>query len=178
MSAVFAPVQIIGYVAYALSFYACFQKNDNKMFRFLAYTWGLFAVHNFMAGNLTAASSGAVLAVRMFLSQYYKGAKMAYPFAILAIIFALPTYQSLYSLLPLTAVLIGTFGSAYCRGIWLRVAFMSGCTLWLIHNIAMRSWGALAYDITTILMHTLTCLRIYREKKKAAGQTEQDRQSA
>ncbi len=167
---IFGIPQITGYIAYAMSFYGCLQKDDNRMFRFLAYAWILFSAHHFMLGNYTACSSGVVLAVRMYLSQYYKGAKMAYPFALLAIAFAVPTYQSAYSLLPLGAVLLGTFGSAYFSGIAVRASFVGGSCLWFIHNFATHSIGGMALDVTTTLMHAITSARILRDRKKVRAE--------
>lgn len=162
----FTLPQIIGYIAYAFSFYACLQKDDNKMFRFFAYAWALFCVHHYMMGNYTASTSGAVISARMYLSQYYKGSLMAFSFAFLAVILAAYTYQSPYSLLPLAAVLSATFGSAYFSGIGVRISFILGCLFWFIHNFATHSIGGMALDITALTMHTITCMRLYADKKK------------
>lgn len=158
--------QNIGYVAYAISFCGCLQKKDRNLFAFMGTAWLLFGLHHFFMGNLTACASGVVIMARMYLSIWYKGAKMAFPFAIIAVFFAVLTYQSPYSLLPLGAVLLATFGSAYSTGIGVRVSFMSGSCLWLIHNFAMKSIGGMALDITNIVMYSVTCFRLYKDKKK------------
>ncbi len=60
----FSLPQIVGYVAYVSSFYACAQKDDKRLFKFFGYSWILFGLHHYMMGNDTAAVSAALIGIR------------------------------------------------------------------------------------------------------------------
>ncbi len=162
----FGLPQLIGYAAYLAGTSAGLQKKDSRLFLLFSLSSLLFCFHHFLLNNLTAASSHAVIAVRMYLNRSYKGAMIAIPFALIALAFGAMTYQTPYSLLPLGAVLAATFGAAYLGGIGLRLIFISCCFLWVVHDYAMGSLGGLAQDLTTITVHTVTCFRLLAARKK------------
>lgn len=158
--------QIIGYMAYVSSFYACAQKEDNRLFKYFGGSWLLFGLHHDLMGNDAAAVSAVLIGLRMFTSVSWKGAVIAYPFSALALVMGYFTYASPLSLLPLGAVIIATFGAAYFSGVSLRLIFISTNILWFVHNAAVGSIGAMAFDITIAASHALTAGRIYLDHRK------------
>ncbi len=167
----FSVPQIIGYIAYLSSFYACAQKDDKRLFKYFGFSWLLFAVHHYMMGNGTAAVSAILIGVRMFLSIRWSGAIIAYPFSAIALISGYMTYASPLSLLPLSAVLIATFGASYSGGVVLRSIFIFTNCLWFVHNYAVGSIGAMAFDVTIAFSHALTAWRIHSDSKQAGEET-------
>lgn len=166
---IFSLPQVIGYAAYFMALYAGLQKDDNRLFLGFSVSSFGFSIHHFMLGNMTAAASCFIIGLRMYLNRTYKGAVIAYPFAVIALVIGYLTYQNPYSLLPTAAVLVATFGAAFCKGIALRFIFVTCCTFWLIHDIAMGSFGGTAQDITNIIIHLSTSYRLYRDAKKEPG---------
>lgn len=162
----FSFVQILGYLGYLCGFYGVTRKDDNRLFFFCSLGSFFNAIHHLMLNNLTASAASLVVAIRMYLTQYYKGWVIAIPFVITTFIFGYLTYQNVYSLLPAAAVLAATIGTAYWKGILLRFILIGCCVLWLIHNFENHSYGGMANDITAIIMHSITALRIYRDEKK------------
>lgn len=162
----FSFPQIVGYIAYVSSFYACAQKDDNRLFKYFGCSWLLFGLHHFLMGNDAAAVSAVLIGIRMFTSIYWKGAVIAYPFSVLALVMGYFTYASPLSLLPLGAVIVATFGAAYFSGVSLRLIFISTNVLWFVHNAAVGSIGAMAFDITIAVSHGLTAWRIHLDRKK------------
>lgn len=159
----FSLPQIVGYIAYVSSFYACAQKDDKRLFKFFGYSWVLFGLHHYMMGNDTAAVSAALIGIRMFMSVRWSGWVVAYPFSLIALIMGYLTYVSPVSLLPLAALIVATFGASYWKGIPLRMIFISTNCMWFAHNFIVGSIGAMAFDVTIAASHALTAYRIYKD---------------
>lgn len=158
--------QILGYVAYAISLIAATQKKDKKLFLMFTFSNALFGLHHFLLGNLSAAISKIIVGSRMFLNIYFRGAIIAIPFAIIAIISGYYTYQVPVSVLPVIAVVLATFVSAYSGGIKLRICFIFCCSLWLIHNIVRHSIGGTVEETTNIILYATTVWRMKQDQKK------------
>lgn len=164
----FSLPQVIGYIAYLSSFYACAQKDDKRLFKYFGYSWLLFGVHHYMMGNDAAAVSAVLIGIRMFLSIRWSGAVVAYPFSLIALVMGYFTYVSPISLLPLAALIVATFGASYRSGISLRLIFISTNCMWFAHNFIVGSIGAMAFDVTIAASHALTAYRIYADSKRKA----------
>ena len=176
----FSLPQILGYVAYTVSMTAAMQKNDKRLFLLFAVSSLLFSIHHFMLGNISAALSKIVVGTRMYVNIYFKGAMVAFPFAAIAIFFGYCGYKNFYSLLPVAAVLLATFVSAYSGGVKLRACFICCCSLWLVHDIAGRSVGGCVEDVTSLIIYSFVLRRMIRderEKAKAADAAAQPAQS-
>lgn len=158
--------QILGYIAYALSLAGALQKNDKKLFLLFAVSGLLFGIHHFLLGNFSACLSKIIIGLRMYLNIYFKGAVIAYPFAAIALISGYYSYKNVYSLLPVAAVVIATFFAAYSGGVKLRICFIFGSILWLIHDIAGHSVGGAVEDITNISLYAFTLWQIKKDQKK------------
>ncbi len=163
----FSLPQILGYVAYAVSLTGALQKNDKKLFLLFAISNGLFSLHHFLLGNFSACLSKIIVGTRMYLNIHFKGALIAYPFAVIALISGYLSYKNPYSLLPVAAVVLATFVAAYSGGIKLRICFIFCCFLWLIHDIAGHSVGGAIEDTTNILIYSFTLWRMQKDKKKS-----------
>lgn len=164
----FSLPQIVGYIAYVSSFYACAQKDDKRLFKFFGYSWLLFGLHHYMMGNDAAAVSAVLIGIRMFMSIRWSGAVVAYPFSLIALVSGYVTYVSPVSLLPLAALIVATFGASYRSGVSLRLIFISTNCMWFAHNFIVGSIGAMAFDVTIAASHALTAYRIRADAKKAA----------
>lgn len=167
---VFSLPQILGYLAYSISLIGATQKKDNNLFLLFSISCGLFGIHHFLLGNFSACLSKIIVGLRMYLNIYFKGAVIAYPFAAIALISGYLSYKNPFSILPVAAVVIATFFSAYSGGIKLRMCFLSCFFLWLIHDIAGHSIGGIFEDVTSITIYATTIWRMKRDEKKSLNE--------
>ena len=168
---IFSIPQILGYLAYSLSLIGATQKKDNNLFLLFSISCGLFGIHHFLLGNFSACISKIIVGLRMYLNIHFKGAVIAYPFALIALISGYLSYKNPFSILPVIAVVVATFFAAYSGGIKLRICFIFCCFLWLIHDIAGHSFGGVFEDITSITIYTTTVWRMKRDEKKSLNDT-------
>ena len=146
--------QIIGILGTCAAFIS-FQLKENKKFFILQATSGLMFALNFL---LLGAPTGCVLN----LINIYRGAVMAggkrlhkLPFLIsiqaIYIIATVFTYTNIFSVIALTAQLIGTFAMWSGSGKTIRILQLFCVSpLWLVHNIFVFSIGGIVCEVFNI----------------------------
>ena len=146
--------QIIGILGTCAAFIS-FQLKENKKFFILQATSGLMFSLNFL---LLGAPTGCVLN----LINIYRGAVMAggkrlhkLPFLIsiqaIYIIATVFTYTNIFSVIALTAQLIGTFAMWSGSGKTIRILQLFCVSpLWLVHNIFVFSIGGIVCEVFNI----------------------------
>ena len=146
--------QIIGILGTCAAFIS-FQLKENKKFFIVQATSGLMFALNFL---LLGAPTGCVLN----LINIYRGAVMAggkrlhkLPFLIsiqaIYIIATVFTYTNIFSVIALTAQLIGTFAMWSGSGKTIRILQLFCVSpLWLVHNIFVFSIGGIVCEVFNI----------------------------
>ena len=146
--------QIIGILGTCAAFIS-FQLKENKKFFILQATSGLMFALNFL---LLGAPTGCVLN----LINIYRGAVMAggkrlhkLPFLIsiqaIYIIATVFTYTNIFSVIALTAQLIGTLAMWSGSGKTIRILQLFCVSpLWLVHNIFVFSIGGIVCEVFNI----------------------------
>ena len=146
--------QIIGILGTCAAFIS-FQLKENKKFFILQATSGLMFALNFL---LLGAPTGCVLN----LINIYRGAVMAggkrlhkLPFLIsiqaIYIIATVFTYTNIFSVIALTAQLIGTLAMWSNNGKTIRILQLFCVSpLWLVHNIFVFSIGGIVCEVFNI----------------------------
>lgn len=146
--------QIIGILGTCAAFIS-FQLKENKKFFILQATSGLMFALNFL---LLGAPTGCVLN----LINIYRGAVMAggkrlhkLPFLIsiqlIYIIATALTYTNIFSVIALTAQLIGTLAMWSGSGKTIRILQLFCVSpLWLVHNIFVFSIGGIVCEVFNI----------------------------
>ena len=146
--------QIIGILGTCAAFIS-FQLKENKKFFIVQATSGLMFALNFL---LLGAPTGCVLN----LINIYRGAVMAggkrlhkLPFLIsiqaIYIIATVFTYTNIFSVIALTAQLIGTLAMWSNNGKTIRILQLFCVSpLWLVHNIFVFSIGGIVCEVFNI----------------------------
>jgi hypothetical protein len=156
---VLSPAQLVGYVAFVLGAAAFLQKSDRRL-KFLNASQGVvYALHFLLLGNLPASGSSAISAVRSFLALRFRSLVLA-----LAIVAAHLAVGVLFAhgigWLPVIGSSAATVAIFTMSGIRLRSVLL-GCTLlWLVNNIASRSIGGTALELTNFTTNLTTILRM------------------
>lgn len=155
--------QIIGILGTCAAFIS-FQLKENKKFFILQATSGLMFALNFL---LLGAPTGCVLN----LINIYRGAVMAggkrlhkLPFLIsiqaIYIIATVFTYTNIFSVIALTAQLIGTFAMWSNNGKTIRILQLFCVSpLWLVHNIFVFSIGGIVCEVFNIVSIIVSLIR-------------------
>lgn len=155
--------QIIGILGTCAAFIS-FQLKENKKFFILQATSGLMFALNFL---LLGAPTGCVLN----LINIYRGAVMAggkrlhkLPFLIsiqaIYIIATVFTYTNIFSVIALTAQLIGTFAMWSGSGKTIRILQLFCVSpLWLVHNIFVFSIGGIVCEVFNIVSIIVSLIR-------------------
>lgn len=161
-------IQGIGFIGYVIGLWAGLQKKDDRLFLGFSVAFLFFTAHHWLLNNQMAAASALLIGIRMYLNRSLNGLIIAVPFSIAACILAYFTYQDFYSLMPLTAVLVATIGTAYTKGIKLRYILMCCCLCWLIHDTAKGSYAGTVQDLTNISVYLYTIFAMKKAARKSA----------
>ena len=92
-----------------------------------------------LLGQPTAALLNLITAVRNLVGIHYRGAWLAGLFTGLYLLSGGLSWQSIWDLLPVVAVVTGSVGVFFLQGISRRVALLAGSILWLIFNLQAGS---------------------------------------
>ncbi len=114
---------------------ASFQLKDEKIFKLLAAIGiGLAGIHFMLLGAFAGAALALINAFRWFVSIFYKNKIILALFIIIMITAGVITYESVYSLLPVIASVIGTLGLFHDNILRTREYFFVVGVLWIIYN--------------------------------------------
>lgn len=165
----FAPAQLVGYLALVLGIAAFLQKKDQRL-RFLNATQCLvYAVHFYLLGNAPAAASTSVSSVRSFVSIRYRSRILAVFFVGIILSLGIHFAASPSGWLPIISSCVSTVGMFLFRGVALRLILL-GCTLlWLINNVLSGSIGGTILEVLIGTINLSTIVRILLDRSRAAG---------
>jgi hypothetical protein len=168
VSGVFAPAQLVGYVALVLGVVAFSQKRDQRLRFFSGSQAFAYAVHFLLLGNAAAACSAAVSSARSFLSMRYRAPWLVAAFGVVILVLG-ANFASGVGWLPIISSVASTIAVFLCRGILMRLVLL-GCTmLWLVNNVVSGSIGGTILEIFIATINTSTIVRLARDRAKAAA---------
>lgn len=131
---VFLASQILMAVA-AILIFSSFQFKKGETFRWLFVIAGIFAgIHYLLLGAVTAALIVFVSALRWFVSVFTKRAVFLYIFINLMIGVTFFSYRTVFSIIPLTAGIIGTVAIFHKNELRTRELLLIVSLLWLTYN--------------------------------------------
>ncbi len=124
----------------------------------------IIAVHFILLGAYAGAGAAAIAGVRGFLSIKHWAKPLAPVFFLVYVPlgFSAETY---IDFLPIAAGLMGTYAMFFTSGIKMRVLFLFGTLLWLVHNGLKGSIGGTLLEVFFLAANTLTIYRMNNERK-------------
>lgn len=121
----------------------------------------LFGVHFLILEKITAGAFIFLATARFFVSYFTTKRRFMFIFMALVPVVLISTYQGPISLLAGAASLTGTWGSFHPTDKRLRQAMMIGTSLWIVHNVLVRSPMAALTEIFFLLSNLLGYYRFY-----------------
>ncbi len=166
---VFSITQIIGYVAYAVTIAAFWQKRDRRLLLLNGLGALFWTVQYIMLGAWAGAVTEALVTMRSTLSAYITEKKHQHLTAVIFtaafLIGGVLTYRQWYDTLTMAACIVGTISMVYLEKIMLRWGTLLAVSLWFAYNFFTGSIGGALAGATLIATQIMTLVRMYRDKK-------------
>ncbi len=163
-------IQAIGFVGLFFLVLSFQQNNRKRILLFILTGQLIFLVHFIWLGAWTAVAMNSVGAVRTLVFQFREEKKWAdrafWPYLFIAgfVVFGLLAWQSWYSILPIVAMSIESYGLWMKNPKTIRIINIFPHPAWFTYNLIVGSWPGMA---TEILIFGSVLLGIYRFDIKA-----------
>lgn len=159
---IFAPAQLLGYLALVLGIITYMQRNDRTLKKFNACQSVAYGLQFFLLGNIPAACGMGISTFRSIAALYTRSIWLA-----LALIAANVAIGSQYAhgwlgWLPIIGVGVGTIAIFTLSGIRMRLALLSCTVMWLIINITSGSIGGTILESLVFCSASHTIFRLWR----------------
>ncbi|MGC4063809.1 MAG: YgjV family protein [Polyangiaceae bacterium] len=168
-----SPTQLAGYAAFVLGITAFLQRDDRRLKLFLILECAVYVVHFVLLGNLPAASSAGVSAVRNLLSLRYRSWRLAIVAMATSLALGFLLVRSPVGWLPVVGSCLGTWGLFMMKGIPMRLLVLVSTILWLVNNIISGSIGGVLLETFIALASISTMLRIAIGSRRTSRRLEE-----
>lgn len=139
--------QLIGWAA-ALAGFASLVLRDERRVRIgLIVHTVLYLAHFALLGLPIAVASNVIALLRLTLSLRFHSWWFVACLAVASVVPGVLYFDGWVSILPMLASVVLTYGLFRCQGLALRRILFLGSFLWLVHNIAVESWGGMAVEL-------------------------------
>jgi hypothetical protein len=166
---VFAPAQIVGYVAFVLGVAAFAQRIDWRLKLLSASQCLAYTLHFLLLANNPASASAGVSAVRMFTALKTRSPYVAVFFLLLNLGAGLAVTTSWTACFPIAAGLAGTTAVFFFKGIAMRLLLLGATACWLTNNILSGSIGGSLLESTIAVVNTTTIVRLWLERYRTGS---------
>ena len=172
MNLVTLLAQFLGIVGFILLILSFMQKRKRNIFVVQVISYSFYCLTYYMLGALSGFSLSVIHLARSFfmaVKDKYKILNNNFPlfiFIVLYVVCGLKTYQDIFSLFPLIAVVI------YTSMIWqgnskeIRVAGIINALLWLVYDIHVKAIGALVGDISIAISTSIVLASMIKDDKR------------
>lgn len=146
--------QIVGILAYLMSAFSVYQKDEKKLRLYMSVAALIWVAHHALLHSYTAAILLFVIAIRCFVSAEMISKTLVtrvYFTVFFILINAFCTYltwEGYISLFAFMAATVATFAVLLVRGAFTRVLLISVELLWLTYNIYVGSIGGVVACLT------------------------------
>ena len=107
------------------------------------------------------------LAFYSYEKKYSKPSKILFAiFVIIALICGGITYKNIFSILPITASIISTYGMWQRKATIARIGLLLSCTMYIIYSLQAKAYSG---AITFLVMFVATLISIIRNDVKFGG---------
>lgn len=162
-----AIAQVIGILCLIGSLLNLFNKNDDTMILRSAFVAAGFSLHYFLLSEWVLCATVAVITVRVLAAWRWPGSRWLSVFFIgLMLVQTAILYNDLWSILPMTAGIIGTLVYFFARGITLRLGFIISSSCMLAAAIHSGSVGGSLAETVGITIHAWVAFQLYRRTKQ------------
>ncbi|MBK5959528.1 hypothetical protein CCR97_15130 [Rhodoplanes elegans] len=162
-----SPAQIAGYVSFVLGMIAFMQTRDRPLKLFNGAQCIAYAVHFLMLGNIPAAATAAVSAVRSFLALRTRSPLLAVAVVVVLVAIGSQVVTHWTGWLPVAASSFGTLAMFLLRGIPMRLVMLGCCLMWLANNLLSGSIGGTLLETAIALAMVSTIVRMVRARRAA-----------
>lgn len=152
--------QVLWFIWTIVVLSAYLQKDDSRTVRILMVSKIFWILHFYLIGLYAACFIAMIGWGRMLLSlKYKKNHKVFFGVLSVTILIGILTYEDHYSLLPIIAGIISTYGYFFLEKARLRTLFLLTSMMWLTYSYRNGSvWGV----INEVMMLTTLSYSIYR----------------
>jgi len=159
--------QIFAGVAFAIGVISFQFRKRSSVLLCLFFLTLFNAAHFFLLGRHGAALLMILIGVRFLIAIRSTSRIWLYVFLAASLAASLATFTGLLSLLSLTAVLFGTYGSFQAEGRIMRLILMFGSALWLAHNLLAASPVAALMEAFFLTSNLVGYWRFYPHRRSA-----------
>jgi len=157
---VFAPVQIVGYVALVLGVAAFLQKNDVRLKVLLSGEGLAYLVHFALLGNFPASGSAGLSCVRNLVSLKSRSPWWVLVFVAANVAVGYFCAQTPVGWLPVVGSCMATAAVFWLRDIPLRLVLLVSTVSWLINNVLSGSIGGVVLEVFIATANLSTIVRM------------------
>lgn len=140
-------------------------KERRKILMYLVFSNILLAIHFFLLSRATGGVLAMMTAVRLYIASSRVSYKLMYFFLACVLIVSALTYGGWISLIACAGSLIGTTSSFQSNDKYLRIGIMCSSSLWLLHNIAIKSPTAVLLECLFLSSCMIGYWRYYLRKQ-------------
>ena len=160
----FILIQAIGILGTVLFFFSYQFKSNKTLFRVQFLSYLCYTVHLLMLGAITGGISYVLNTVRSFClgskNTFLKSRTMCGIICALQIITLIFTWDSWWSILPVTANIAATIGGYTYNARKIRIAGMFiNSPLWIVYDIIVGSWAGILDEIVTEASMIISIIR-------------------
>ena len=163
----FAPAQLVGYIALALGITAFLQKSDRRWKLFNATQGVVYTLHFILLGNLPASASSPIAAARSFLALRYRSLWLAAAIMAVNVGMGAAFARNAAGWLPVIGSCIATAAIFTMRGVPFRCVLLVSTLLWLANNIITGSIGGTLLEVANAGINITTIIRMARSSPGA-----------
>ena len=156
--------QIAACGAFACGLISFHFPDRKSILRCLTCLAALNSCHFFLLGRTAPAVMMFLTGTRYVTAMYSHRRELILLFSSAAVLTFFLTYQGPLSFLALLGALLGTFGSFQKSNRIMRLCFICGNTVWLIHNLRAGSPVGSVIEVSFLISNVLGYLRFHSEK--------------
>lgn len=166
---VFAPVQIVGYVALVLGVLAFLQKNDVRLKVLLSGEGLAYLVHFALLGNFPASGSAGLSCVRNLVSLKSRSPVWVVVFVVANLAVGYFGAKNTVEWLPVVGSSLATAAVFWLRDVPLRLVLLVSTLSWLVNNAYSGSIGGVILELFIATANLSTIARMAARKPLPGG---------
>ena len=154
--------QTVGIVALIFGASAFYNRDDQKLRRYLTVFTLLMSLHFLMLDLWVAAATAFLGSIRTYISSRTKNIWVMFGFLITLLAISVPNISEPVHTLPLLATFFGTWGLFREQGIRMRILMLLGTICWFSHNFIVGSIGGAIIEGSFLAINARTMIKMMR----------------
>ena len=166
-STIFAPAQLVGYIALVIGILAFLQRCDTRLKVLVAVESVVYTVHFILLGNYPASGSALVSCLRNLTSLKSRAPWWIAVFITINVAIGITCAKGATGWLPVTASALATIAVFKMHGIPMRIVLFVCTLLWLVNNALSLSIGGTLLESIIAAVNLWTIIRMVSERKSS-----------